>query len=132
MGCIACTSKNANQAIDAMADSLQIAKEDSAAERMINLKMAPYLSLKDGKYVFELTEEQAAELGVDSLHYRPAKALLDTFNIWIERNNISPQEVAEGKEVKLVNGSGDSIVVSFISEQEIQQLKDSAQVLLDH
>lgn len=71
---------------------------------MMNLKMAPYLSLKDGKYVFDLTEEQAAELGVDSLHYRPVRALLDTFNVWIERNKISSQDVAEGKEVKLVNG----------------------------
>lgn len=120
--------KNENQTT---ANSLHVVKKNKVAERMMNLKMAPYLSLKDGIYVFDLTEEQAAELGVDSLHYRPAKALLDTFNVWIERNKISSQDVAEGKEVKLVNGNGDSIVVSFISEREIQQLKDSVEFVLN-
>lgn len=116
-------STNSKATADSEAVVDYMAQLSMESERSINEKFIPYFSIVDGKYELNLTMEDAAKLGIDSLHYAPVRATVDTFNLWIEKYRVAPKQVMKGGVVKVLSENGDSLSLSLIGMKEIEEMK---------
>ena len=117
---VSCTGTNSKQeAQDTSGLEIPATREDS----LLAQKIAPYVKMEKGKYVFDFTEEKAKELGLEPADYMPVKALLDTMNMWIDKYHIDSLRVMNGECVEVCDENGDTLHLSFLSEKEIREGK---------
>lgn len=93
-------------------------------ELKISEKFIPYISFEGGLLQLDLTMEQADSIGIDSIHYKPIRATIDTFNVWIAKYHISPEQINNGEIVDVLNEQGDSVHIHLKGIQELLRLKD--------
>lgn len=106
--------------------SMSACKVNSDEELKISEKFIPYISFEGGLLKLDLTMEQADSIGIDSLHYKPVRETIDTFNVMIEKYHITPEQVRNGETVIALNEQGDTVHILLKGIQELLDLKSKS------